>query len=106
MTREANMPQTENKPICYESTGWQYLERKPNYWRKQLFIKGTKIKASTIWLDVLINNFTPEELAEDRNISIEAIKEAIKYCEKNQNLLEEEAQKERLELETNGIYVA
>lgn len=100
------MPQIKNKSICCESTQWRYLETNPKSWRKQLFIKGTNIKASSIWLDFLLESFTPEELADDRDISVESVKEAIKYCNENQQLLEQEAQEELLELKTIGICIS
>jgi len=99
------MPQIQDQSICSLSNEWQYLEKNPDSWRKQLFIKGRNIKASTIWLDMLLNGFTPEELAEDKGVPLEAVKEAIQYCQENQQLLEEEALEEYLELEKKGIII-
>ena len=93
------MPQIQDKSISSLSNEWRYLEKNPDSWRKQFFIKGRNIKASTIWLDMLLKGFTPEELADDRNLPIETIKEAIQYCQENQELLEQEALEECTELE-------
>ena len=85
------------------TTQWQYLEQRPHPWRQQLYIKGRRIKASTVWIDMLANELTPEEVAENKDLSLAAVKEAIAYCESHQDLLRKEAQIERQRLESKGI---
>ena len=36
-------------------TQWQYLEPRPHPWRKQLYVKGKRIKASVIYSDMMVN---------------------------------------------------
>ena len=74
------------------ATQWQYLEQRSHPWRKQLYIKGRRMKASTVWIDMLANELTPEEVAENKDLSLAAVKEAIEYCESHQDLLRKEAQ--------------
>ncbi|GFE72199.1 hypothetical protein [Chroococcus sp. FPU101] len=84
-------------------TQWQYLEKRPHPWRQQLYIKGTRIKASVIYSDMIVNHETPSEAAFNWDLPIEAVKEAIKYCETHQDLLKREALEERRYLEDRGI---
>jgi len=84
-------------------TQWQYLEKRPHPWRKQLYIKGRKLRAFTVWMDMIVNDLTPEEVAEDKEIPLAAVREAIEYCQTHPDLLEQEAQRERRHLEEKGI---
>ena len=85
-------------------TQWQYLEHRPHPWRQQLYIKGKRIKASVIYSDMIVNNETPAEAAENWDLPLAAIsrparhfviEEVIKYCQSHQELLEQEAAEER-----------
>jgi uncharacterized protein (DUF433 family) len=76
-------------------TQWQYLEERPHPWRKQLYIKGRRLKAFTVWMDMLVNELTPEEVADNKELPLAAVKEAIEYCETHQDLLQQEADEER-----------
>ena len=82
---------------------WQFLEPRPSSWRKQLYIKGRKLTAFTVWSDMIANKDTLDETAENWNLPTEAIKEAIEYCENNQELLKSEADEERRYLEERGV---
>ena len=87
----------------FPKTTWQYLESRPHPWRKQLYIKGRRQKAFTVWMDMLVNELTPEEVAESKELPIAAVIEAIEYCESHQELLKQEADEERRRLEAKGI---
>lgn len=84
-------------------TEWQYLEQRPHSWRKQLYLKGKRLRASIIWTDMVVNEMTLEEAADNWDLSLEAIKESIEYCETHQDLLKQEAEIERRHLEERGI---
>jgi hypothetical protein len=84
-------------------TQWQYLEKRPESWRQQLYIKGRKLRAFTVWMDMLVNELTPNDVAENKELPLAAVEEAILYCEANQELLEKEANEERCRLEEKGI---
>jgi uncharacterized protein (DUF433 family) len=61
---------------------WKWLYHDPLSSYKQLSIKGTRIKARTIYgQSVGEGAFTPEELAEDFGVPLEAVREAIEYVE-------------------------
>jgi uncharacterized protein (DUF433 family) len=64
---------------------WKYLDRKPGSLYKQLFVKGRNIRARTLYATYVSdeNPMTPEEIAADYNLPVEAVREAISYCESN-----------------------
>jgi uncharacterized protein (DUF433 family) len=82
---------------------WQYLVFRPHPWRKQLYIKGRKLLASTVWQDMTSNHMSPEQAAENWDLPLSAIYEAIHYCESHQGLLKLEADEERHRLEAKGV---
>ncbi|MCL5103772.1 MAG: hypothetical protein M1133_06615 [Armatimonadetes bacterium] len=81
---------------------WKYLIRRPNTWRRQLFVKGRKLLASDVWSDMIANNMTRQEIAEDWDLPLEAIDELIAYCEQNRALIAMEADEERRGLPAEG----
>jgi uncharacterized protein (DUF433 family) len=85
------------------TTQWQYLEQRPHPWRQQLYLKGRKLRAHTVWADMMVNEMTPEEVAESKDLPLAAVREAIEYCETHQELLKAEAESERRYLEGKGV---
>jgi uncharacterized protein (DUF433 family) len=65
------------------TTKWQYLERDPMSSYRQLSIKGHRIKARTLYGAYMSEEEprTIEEIAEDWDLPIEVVKEAIAYCD-------------------------
>jgi uncharacterized protein (DUF433 family) len=67
------------------STIYRHLEPRPGSSYRQLFIRGTKFLASDIYSAAYPrgtgDDRTPEQVAEDYGIPIEAVHEAIRYCE-------------------------
>jgi uncharacterized protein (DUF433 family) len=86
-------------------TTWQYLESRPDSWRKQLYIKGRKLRAHTVWSDMIVNEMTTEEIADSKELPLAAVIEAIEYCSTHQSLLEKEAESERRYLENRGVLI-
>lgn len=84
---------------------WQFLVARPHAWRKQLYIKGRKLRAATVWQDMLANQMTVEEAAENWDLPVAAIHEAVQYCEANRVLLQLEAAEELLCLQAAGVSV-
>ena len=89
-----NTPEIEN---------WQYLTARPHAWRKQLYIKGRKLLASTVWQDMTANGMSPEQAAENWDLPLSAIYETINYCQSHQELIKLEADEERYRLEAKGV---
>jgi uncharacterized protein (DUF433 family) len=77
---------------------WKYLERSPGSSYKQLAIKGKRIFAWTLYCEFVSEKEprTPEQLAEDWDVPLEAVKEAIEYCRADPpELLEDYRRQER-----------
>ena len=73
-------------------TTYQHLEHRRGSNYRQLSIKGRRIRAFVVWNYVHgPDHYTPEEFAEDFDVPIEAVREALDYVEKNMDLIREEA---------------
>ena len=82
---------------------WTFLCLRPHSWRKQLSVKGHKMLASTVWYDMISNDQTPMEVAEDHGLPLTAVLEAIRYSEQNIDLIQMEAAEEKNRLLDLGI---
>lgn len=74
-----------------EVQNYRYLQAKrggSNY--RQLFVNG-RIRAEVLYRETVGQEpLTPVEVASEYNLPIEAVLEAIDYCQKNEALLNEE----------------
>ena len=86
-----------------EIDNWQYLAKRNHAWRKQLYVKGQKLLASTIWRDMIANEMSVEETADKWDLPLDAIDEVIRYCESHQELLKLESDEERYRLVEKGV---
>ena len=64
------------------TTKYLYLAPNPISAYKQLFVKGTRIRARVLygWFKCA-EPMTPEEIAAEYRMPVEAVREAIAYCE-------------------------
>ena len=85
---------------------WRYLITRAHPWRRQMSMKGRRLLASTVWSDLLVNHQTPEEAAAEWGIPVEAVDEAVRWCEANRALLDMEAQEEARTLHSAGVAIA
>ncbi len=88
------------KPIKYK-----YLVERPHPWKCQLFVKGRRLPAATVWSDMTANEMTPEQAARAWDLPLEAVYECIRYSEDNQALLEMEDEEETRQLAEKGIKI-
>jgi uncharacterized protein (DUF433 family) len=87
-----------------QPTTYVYLAPNPKSAYKQLFVKGTRIRARTLygWY-ACAEPMTPHEIAREFDLPVEAVQEAIVYCESNPpELIDDYAREEALD-ETAGI---
>jgi hypothetical protein len=84
---------------------WMYLVEHEDSWKRQLYVKGRKLLASSVWSAIRSNDLTVKEAAYNWDLPEEAIREIIEYCESNRILIQMEAQEERLRLMHKGINV-
>jgi uncharacterized protein (DUF433 family) len=82
------------------SNTYKYLRRKPRSSYKQLWIfdKGRYIFARTVYGHYVSEEspMTVEEIAEDRDLPIEAVREAIAYCESDPPEIHQDWEEEEL----------
>ncbi len=81
---------------------WQYLVRRPHPWRQQLYIKGRNLTARQLVGAMKANQLDEAAAAADYRLPVEAVREALAYVESNRELLETEAEIERLMLKRGG----
>jgi hypothetical protein len=82
---------------------WTYLVARPHPWRRQLYVKGRKLRAFTVWIDMQANGMSREEASANWDLPVEAVEEINRYCESHRALLEMEAEEERRRLLEEGI---
>ena len=84
---------------------WKYLERRPGSSYQQLCIKRKRIWAWTLYCDFMNEKEprTPQELAEDWGVLLEAVQEAIAYCQSAPPELQEDHRKDKLLAEAIGM---
>jgi len=64
-------------------TKYQHLAPNPRSSYRQLFLKGRRIRAWILYCDHAAQGMTAEEIAADRDLPVEAVREAIAYCASN-----------------------
>ena len=83
---------------------YKHLERRPDRRSEELFVRGAGIRASTIWHDRYVSRLSPSEIAKNRDIPIEAVYEAVAFCQENWEKLGHEKDMERQRLEERGFF--
>jgi uncharacterized protein (DUF433 family) len=87
-----------------EATGYKWLEPRPDSNYRQLFFKGRKLFAQTLYrATVGLEPRTPEETADDYDVPLEAVLEAIDYCRHNEDLLRQERDRELVSIKALGL---
>jgi uncharacterized protein (DUF433 family) len=84
---------------------WKYLAPNSKSHYKQLFIKGTRIRARTLYGLFMSEEEpqTPEQIAADYELPVEAVKEAIAYCQSNPPEIAEDFRREEALMEATGM---
>jgi uncharacterized protein (DUF433 family) len=87
---------------------YQHLEYRPGATYRQLYVKGTRLRAETLYRPTVPSAEdgdarTPEEVAEDFGVPLEVVLEAIAYCASNPpEIAQDRAREERL-AEATGL---
>ena len=87
------------------ATLWKYLEPNPKSAYKQLFVKGTRIRARVLYGQYVSDEEprTPEQLAADYALPIEAVREAIAYCQSKPREIEDDFRREEALMDATGM---
>ncbi len=87
-----------------ETKQYRFLEPRPGSNYRQLFIKGRRIRAEVIYRQTVGEDpRTPEQVADDYEIPLEAVQEAIDYCTHNEDLLRQERERGFARLRALGL---
>ena len=62
----------ENGGMMKTQRTYAYLEPRPDKQTQELFIRGTGVRASTIWHDRYISRMAPPQIAQNRELAEEA----------------------------------
>jgi len=91
--------------MSMNSNPYKYLVRKPKSVYKQLFIKDRWISARTLYGKYVREGepMTPEEIAADYELPLEAVLEAIAYCESNPPEIASDYAAEEALMEATGM---
>ena len=86
-------------------TQYKFLAPDPKSWYKQLFVKGSRICARTLYGAYASEEEprTPEQIATDYGVPLEAVREAIAYCESDPPELREDYEREEALMEACGM---
>jgi uncharacterized protein (DUF433 family) len=86
-------------------SNWKYLEPRPGSFYRQLFLKGRRIRARTLYgLSVSDEEpLTPEQIAAEYDLPLEAVQEAIAYCASNPPEIEQDFRREEALMEATGM---
>ncbi len=80
---------------------YKYLHRKTNSNYRQLFFG--RIRAEVLYRETVGREpLTPDQVAYEYNVPVEAVLEAIDYCTKNEELLNEERAREEARIRASG----
>jgi uncharacterized protein (DUF433 family) len=87
------------------TTTWKYLEPRPKSFYRQLFVKGTRMRARVLYGEYMSDEEpeTPEQIAANYNLPLEAVQEAIAYCQSNPPEIQQDFQREEALMEATGM---
>jgi hypothetical protein len=84
---------------------YRYLAPRPGSNYRQYYLKDRrKIRAEILYrMTVGPEPRSPEQVAIDYKVPVEAVREAIEYCVRNESLLREERDRESADLRARGL---
>ena len=85
-------------------TQYQHLEPRPGSNYRQLYLKGRRIRAAVVYEAIHgPDAYTSEEFAENHQVPLEAVHEALDDVAKNMPLIEQERDEEAARLRAGGL---
>ena len=87
------------------TTTWKHLAPNPKSAYTQLFIRGTRIRARVLYGMFMSDEepMTPAEIAADFNLPLEAVQEAIAYCQTDPPEIKKDFEREERLMEACGM---
>jgi hypothetical protein len=95
----------EGDVISEKPGAWVWLGPNPKSNYRQLFLKGTRIRAEAVYALTVDGSepWTPEQVAEEMNLPLEAVREAIAYCVSDPPEVREDRRREEALMEATGM---
>ena len=84
---------------------YEYLERRPHRWRKQLYLKGRNMTVDHLITDMRANGITAEAAVANYDLPLAQIQEALAYYARHRDVVEADAREEIRRLQTRGIQI-
>lgn len=85
-------------------TTYQFLEQRMGSNYRQLFIRGRNLRAENLYRATIgPEPRTPEEVADDFAVPLEAVYEAIHYCRHHEELLRQEREAVLADIHARGL---
>jgi uncharacterized protein (DUF433 family) len=97
--KELSLPAVE--PLRFRH--YQYLVARPETGRQQLYLKGRTMTVGQLVYTMRANGLEAEAAAEDLELPLEQVKEALAYYETHRDLVESEAEEDRRYLRERGV---
>lgn len=97
--KELCVPAVE--PLCFDH--YQYLVSRPETGREQLYLKGRNMTAGQLVYKMRANQMTDEQAAQDMDLPLEQVREAMAYYQIHRQLIESEIKEEKQYLLSQGI---
>ena len=82
---------------------YRYLAQRSGSAYLELFICGTKVRAQSLVSDMENEGLTPEQIAADYRIPVEAVREAIEYVHEHEEFLTYERRRSRNQAIAEGF---
>jgi len=103
--REEEMAAQAHSTTASESVieDYQFLEPRRHAWRRQLSIKGRNLTVGQLVWNMRTNRHTPESAAENYDLSVDQVREALRYYDHNRDVIEQDEQEEQRRLIDAGI---
>jgi uncharacterized protein (DUF433 family) len=90
-----------------ETIDYTHLAPRKGSGYQQYFVKGRNLRAETLFrATVGPEPMTPDEVAEDYDVPVEAVREAIHYCLRNAALLHGEREEDWAASQARGLVAA
>jgi uncharacterized protein (DUF433 family) len=97
--KELSVPAVE--PVIFGH--YQYLIPRPEKGRKQLYLKGRNMTVGQLVYKMRANRLSAEQAAEDMDLPVEQVMEALTYYQTHRELIESEMEEDKQYLLSQGV---
>jgi uncharacterized protein (DUF433 family) len=97
--KELSLPAVE--PLRFAH--YRYLVERPETGRHQLYLTGRNMTVGQLVYTMRANDLEAEAAAEDLELPLEQVREALVYYETHRDLIESEVEEERRSLQERGV---